>query len=63
MEGELQAFSGRMASMCDAAIDNDTFDHLCDGLREKGFTIARAEALAEPGQQLPLAWALIAIRN
>jgi ubiquinone/menaquinone biosynthesis C-methylase UbiE len=63
MESELQAFAGRMASMCDAAIDNETFDRLCDGLRGQTFTIARAEALADPRQQLPLAWVLIAVRN
>jgi ubiquinone/menaquinone biosynthesis C-methylase UbiE len=63
LEGELQAFAGRMTSMCGAAIDSNTFDRLCEALRSQAFTTVRAEALAEPDQQLPLAWALIAIRD
>ncbi len=63
LQGELQAFAGRMASMCGAAIDSKTFDRICEGLRRRDFTTIRAEALAEPDQPLPLAWALIAIRN
>jgi ubiquinone/menaquinone biosynthesis C-methylase UbiE len=63
MQVELQAFAGRMASMCDAAIGSKTFDRICEGLRRQAFTTVRAEALAEPDQPLPLAWALVAIRN
>jgi ubiquinone/menaquinone biosynthesis C-methylase UbiE len=63
MEVELQAFAGRMASMRDAAIDSNTFERLCEGLRRQAFTTIRAEALAEPDQPLALAWALIAIRS
>lgn len=63
MDGELQAYVGRMASMCEAAIDSETFDRLCNGLREQAFTTIRAAALAEPAEQPPLAWALIATRD
>jgi len=63
LHGELHAFAGRMASMCDAAIDRTAFERICDGLREHSFSIARADALVNPGQQSPLAWALIATRE
>jgi hypothetical protein len=63
MDDELHAFAGRMASMRDAAIDEKTFDRLCAGLRKKAFTIIRAEPFTVPGQQLPLAWVLIAGRD
>lgn len=61
MDMELRAYAGRMASMCAAAIDRETFDGLCSGLRHRGYRMRCAEALALP-DQLPLAWALIAER-
>lgn len=63
MQGELQAFAGRMASMCDSAIDSNAFERLCEVLRKQSFTTLRAEALADSNQQHPLAWALIAMRD
>ncbi len=63
MQGELQAFAGRMASMRGAAIDRETFDGLCGELRSHAFTTVCAEALAPSERQLPLAWALIANRD
>jgi hypothetical protein len=63
MDSELQAYAARMASMCDAAIDSEAFDELCDGLRRQGFATIRAAALAESQEQPPLAWALIATRD
>lgn len=63
LERELQACKGRMASMCSAAIDSDSFERICERLRKHAFTTTRAEALAESDQHLPLAWALIAIRD
>ena len=63
MQDELPAFEGRMASMCDAAIDSDMFERLCENLRRHDFTIVRGNELAVPDQPLPLAWALIANRN
>lgn len=63
MDGELHAGARRMASMCDAAIDNETFDRLCEGLRRQAYTTIRAEPLTGSGQQLPLAWVLIAVRD
>ncbi|MDH3990112.1 MAG: DUF4826 family protein [Gammaproteobacteria bacterium] len=63
MDDELHSFARRMASMRDAAIDSKTFDRLCEGLRKKAYTIKRAEPFTVSGQQLPLAWVLIAVRD
>ena len=62
MDGELDAYAGRMSSMSDSAIDNDTFEQICDGLRNRDYTIERAEPLIAPDQDLPLAWILIATK-
>jgi SAM-dependent methyltransferase len=62
MDAELQAYAARMASMCDCAIDHSTFDRLCGRLQGCGYAIERAEPLAIPHSQLPIAWALVAHR-
>lgn len=62
MEGELDAYAGRMSSMSDSAIDSETFEGICTGLRSRDYTIERAEPLVVPDHDLPLAWALIATR-
>lgn len=63
MQGEIEAFAGRMASMRDAAIDADTFAELCEKLEDHGFGISRREPLVVPERNVPLAWALIAMRS
>ena len=63
MQKELEAYAERMASMCDAAIDADTFEKLRDGLQRKGYTIDRADALQNAMTGVPLGWALIAMRG
>lgn len=62
MDGELDAFAGRMSSMCKSAIDSESFDRICAGLRSQGFTTERAEPLATPDHDLPLAWVLVAAK-
>ena len=62
MDAELQAYATRMASMCDCAIDVPTFERLCGRLQDLTFTIERAEPLAIPHTELPIAWALVAHR-
>ena len=62
MDEELDAYAGRMSSMCDCAIDRETFDRICAGLRDRDYTIKRAEPLVTPDQGLPLAWALVAAK-
>lgn len=60
MEAEVNAYAERMASMSRAAIDNDDFTQVKTSLSDCGFSIQRAEALLIPGQELPMAWILIA---
>ena len=60
MQEEIVAYSGRMASMRDVAIDAGRFEQVCAGLIEKGFEILRAEPLGDADQDSPLAWALVA---
>lgn len=60
MDGELDAYAGRMSSMSESAIDGEAFERICDDLRNQGFTIERAEALTISGQDQPLAWVLMA---
>jgi hypothetical protein len=62
MQVEVQAFRGRMASMCDAAIDAKTFERLCQKLQGQGFEMLRNDALEDQDRGLPLAWALVAAK-
>ena len=62
MQDEVQAYAGRMASMCESAIDAGAFGQLCDKLRGQNFELLRSEPLAVPGRDLPLAWALVAAK-
>lgn len=59
---ELDAYNGRMRSMCDAALDKATFDRVRQGLEEQGFTIEQSGPLGQSDSQLPLAWSLIATK-
>lgn len=60
MDGELDAYAGRMSSMCNSAIDSETFDRICTGLRDRGYTTISAKPLVGPDHDLPLAWVLVA---
>jgi len=60
MRGELEAYEGRMASMCEAALDADAFATLCADVEAAGFELERREALVTRDSGTPLAWALIA---
>ena len=63
MDGEVQAYAGRMASMCNAAIDAKAFEQLTDKLKDQGYKILRGDALVNPDQDVPLAWALVAAKT
>lgn len=63
MSDEVDAYAGRMASMCDAAIDEAGFKAICDGLRDRGFDVTRSDALTAGSDDSPLAWALTAVRG
>ena len=59
MDAEVQTYAGRMASMCNAAMDAEAFEQLTDKLKAQGHEILRGEALVNPDQGLALAWALV----
>ena len=63
MQGEIEAYAGRMQSMCDAAIDADKFDGLCRTVESGGFRVARRDPLIVPDRGEPIAWALVATRS
>lgn len=63
MDAEVQAYAGRMASMCEAAIDEEAFRRLCDRARESGFALLRDDELSVPETGVPLAWVLVAARG
>lgn len=60
MRGEFSAYEGRMASMCEAAVDESAFASLCADVEAAGFELQRREALLNTETDIPLAWALIA---
>ena len=60
LDGELDAYAGRMSSMSDSAIGSETFEQIVAGLHDRDYTVDRAEPLVIPDQKLPLAWVLIA---
>ena len=60
LDDSLASFSERMSSMCACAIDDATFERICAGFRQQGYALVRAEPLAAPDDDLPLAWILIA---
>ncbi|NNC78455.1 MAG: class I SAM-dependent methyltransferase [Woeseiaceae bacterium] len=63
MQDEILAYSGRMSSMCNAAITETAFLQLCGRIRDDGFDIERSDALILPERGVPLAWAVIANRS
>ena len=63
MDGELEAYAERMSSMCACAIDGETFERVCAGLRHKGYATLRAEPLPTPEADAPLAWVLVATKG
>ena len=63
MDSELDAYMGRMSSMCRAALDSDAFERILAGVRKRGFTALHAGPLYAPGHDRPLSWALVAARS
>lgn len=62
MEGELSAYTGRMASMSGSALDADAFDSVCGWFKELGFKLLETGPLFPTGEKLPLAWIIIATK-
>lgn len=62
MQREVDAYEGRMRSMCEVAIDSTDFDVACNTLRNAGFELVQYGPLAASSDAMPLAWALVARR-
>lgn len=57
---ELESYAGRMSSMCEAAIDEESLQKLVDQIKSRGFTVEVAGALVAENLELPLGWSLVA---
>lgn len=62
MGSELESYAGRMASMLESAINEDTLESASARLTDSGLQITQAGPLLVPGNDIPLAWALLATR-
>lgn len=62
-EVELGAYADRMEAMTQAAIDEPTFERIRELLQHSGFDLQRADSLRSVGEDLPVAWAVIACRS
>ena len=62
MQSQVQAFAGRMTSMCSVAIDANVFDELCEKIRAQKFEILRSTPLTNPEDDVAYAWVLLAAR-
>ena len=60
MDEELTEYAKRMASMDLSAIDTSKFELIKEDLAQREFTIQTADKLYIPGDELPMAWLLIA---
>ncbi len=60
MGDEIEAYAGRMSSMCEAALDEAQFEEACNSLAAQGFVMVRSGTLGQAAGEPPLAWALIA---
>lgn len=63
MQTEIEAYAGRMQSMCESAIDARAFEVLCRRIENDGFDLTRRDPLVIPDRGEPLAWALLATRS
>ncbi len=61
MDGELEAYAGRMSSMLGAALDADGFERVRAALNGDTRSIERAGPLTVQGEELPLAWVVEAV--
>lgn len=60
LDGEMETFSGRMSSMIDCAMDDEAFGRACASFDRAGCKIDQAGPLLAPGEDLPLAWVVVA---
>jgi SAM-dependent methyltransferase len=62
MERQLEDYVARMSTMHAAALDESAFDGICEVVTGAGCAIVESGPLFAPGEQRPLAWALLASR-
>lgn len=62
MDRQLEDYLARMSTMRAAALDEGGFDEICETVTRSGCTIVESGPLFAPGEQRPLAWALLASR-
>lgn len=62
LQGELDAYAGRMASMVDAAVGERELAAAAGALEASGFAVAPREALVDDGRGMPIAWIVRARR-
>ena len=60
MEAEMNTYVGRMSSMVEAALDEAGFEAICEELAALGCEINRAGPLLAAGNDIPLAWVIVA---
>lgn len=63
MDFELEQYARRMASMCSAALDANSFADVCDTVKALGFALIRSDTLDATGSGHSLAWVLHASRG
>lgn len=62
LDSELDAYTGIMGSMRDAALSEQQFLAVCDAVEDAGMSLQQALPLSCEASERPLAWALIAHR-
>lgn len=63
METEVRAYAGRMSSMCEAAIDGDTYAQVCRRIETAGYSMLQSGPLVNEQRGVPLAWSIIASKG
>ena len=63
VDAEVHAYTARMSAMVAAAIDRPGFEQIVGHLRANGFDLKIAETLSPGKGELPLAWAVAAVRR
>lgn len=63
LQGELDAYAGRMASMVDAAVDESALAAAAKALESSGFGSVERETLCDETRDLPIAWVVRAQRR
>lgn len=63
MDNELVDYRERIESMLGAALRAEDFNEICQTLGSRGMRLIRSAPLRWPGEDMPVAWALVAVRS